>query len=705
MAQQFFHLDPWQRPPDFNSWPYAGTPPPKPVNVVFLQPPTPEQLAALQSNPGGIQYNVLPNSGMTPIPPVYSTQPPAQLQGAQLSPVQGYTAPMPVSAPANPAYAAPAPQTPATPQNPFGFNYNDIANAAIPLPRTTGVSESLGNGLWRDPNTGFVYDENTGHYIGHGFRAYWEQSGGLSGLGRPLTEEFSYNGTTYQVFENGVLAWVPGSNPAQFDVVRLDLPAASSFVQQHGAIAPQLLIPPPQKQYQGPGQGKAGALPEGFGAPQPAGQAAGQPAGIQPTVSTPELYQASYTVTTPEGQTLRPMSAVAGALDTAVGPLNPQYVTDKMRGVVQWLPIVLQVSEETGVPWEVIASHIAQESGGDPNARGAAGEQGLMQIMPAYWQSLANQYGGNLFDPYTNIRTGAEILKRLYQKFGNWDLVAWAYNAGEGNVDPSRLHNLPGYVKPYVESVRDFRFRWLDALTTGLQTQAGAEPAAQPQQAQPEQQPPAQQPDAPKPQTYVVQPGDTASAIAAKHGLSFQQFAALNPQGPRSGNWNLIYPGETFVVGPGAPPASKPQQPTPAAPTGAIDAWAIFGGNRYPITQEYGHTEFAATSGGYANDFHMGIDIGAPYGTPIYAPVSGTVTAAGWIGGYGYAVMLEVPGVGTIVFGHMAEPPYVAPGETVSAGTQIGIVGSTGFSTGPHLHLEVRPPTGGYRNPREVFAF
>ena len=89
--------------------------------------------------------------------------------------------------------------------------------------------------------------------------------------------------------------------------------------------------------------------------------------------------------------------------------------------------------------------------------------------------------------------------------------------------------------------------------------------------------------------------------------------------------------------------------------------------------------------------FHRGIDFGAHYGAPIVAAADGQVTRAGWAGGYGQQVRLvHAGGMGTS-YSHMSRI-VAAPGSFVRQGQLIGYVGSSGLSTGPHLHYEV------YRN-------
>lgn len=86
--------------------------------------------------------------------------------------------------------------------------------------------------------------------------------------------------------------------------------------------------------------------------------------------------------------------------------------------------------------------------------------------------------------------------------------------------------------------------------------------------------------------------------------------------------------------------------------------------------------------------FHDGIDIAARHGTPVGAPCEGTVVGAGWMGAYGKAVVIAHPKGYKTLCGHLSAI-YVREGQRVSAGRIIGRVGSTGFSTGPHLHFSL----------------
>lgn len=86
---------------------------------------------------------------------------------------------------------------------------------------------------------------------------------------------------------------------------------------------------------------------------------------------------------------------------------------------------------------------------------------------------------------------------------------------------------------------------------------------------------------------------------------------------------------------------------------------------------------------------HSGVDLAAGMGTPIVASADGMVSTAGWQGGYGLLVAIEHGGGMQTRYGHMSRL-NVYPGQVVRRGDVIGNVGSTGLSTGPHLHYEMR---------------
>ncbi|CAN5883734.1 hypothetical protein BH23ACT10_BH23ACT10_26000 [soil metagenome] len=111
---------------------------------------------------------------------------------------------------------------------------------------------------------------------------------------------------------------------------------------------------------------------------------------------------------------------------------------------------------------------------------------------------------------------------------------------------------------------------------------------------------------------------------------------------------------------------------------------------RAPMTSGFGMRTHPLSGGAR---LHAGIDLGAASGTPIGAAAAGTVVAAGVMGGYGNAVDIRHADGTTTRYAHQSRL-LVRNGQQVAAGQIIGLVGSTGASTGPHLHFEVRTPTG-----------
>ena len=105
-----------------------------------------------------------------------------------------------------------------------------------------------------------------------------------------------------------------------------------------------------------------------------------------------------------------------------------------------------------------------------------------------------------------------------------------------------------------------------------------------------------------------------------------------------------------------------------------------------PITSLFGWRVHPITGD---RRFHSGTDLGAAMGTPILAAATGQVEVADWVGGYGLTVIMNHSSAQQTLYGHMSEI-FVQPGQVVQQGTVIGRVGSTGNSTGPHLHFEVR---------------
>jgi murein DD-endopeptidase MepM/ murein hydrolase activator NlpD len=128
--------------------------------------------------------------------------------------------------------------------------------------------------------------------------------------------------------------------------------------------------------------------------------------------------------------------------------------------------------------------------------------------------------------------------------------------------------------------------------------------------------------------------------------------------------------------------------PVPVNPDGSQLVWPAHG---VLITQPFGPSTypFEPAFGGFAH-FHTGVDMAGPLGTPIVAAADGVVVAADpSTVGYGNHVIIAHAGGLLTLYGHL-EAMMVKPGDAVKAGQVIGLLGSTGNSTGPHCHFEVR---------------
>ena len=121
--------------------------------------------------------------------------------------------------------------------------------------------------------------------------------------------------------------------------------------------------------------------------------------------------------------------------------------------------------------------------------------------------------------------------------------------------------------------------------------------------------------------------------------------------------------------------------PTNAGAPGSF-SWPASG----PITDPFGMRMHPIT---HQWKMHTGMDIGAPMGSTIVAAAGGRIIYAGWEGGYGNTIIIDHGGQTSTLYGHCSQL-FVSEGQDVQRGQAIGAVGSTGESTGPHLHFEIR---------------
>ncbi len=164
-----------------------------------------------------------------------------------------------------------------------------------------------------------------------------------------------------------------------------------------------------------------------------------------------------------------------------------------------------------------------------------------------------------------------------------------------------------------------------------------------------------------------VQKGDTLQSIAAKWNVAPDVLLGYGPNRIRDGK---VQEGQTlFIPGGHRTLHIPPPDPSPEATL----AWPLRG----YITQYYSAR-------------HRALDIATPYGSPVYAADDGVVFRAGWLfTGYGYSVMIRHENGLVTLYSHL-KGPWVQINQRVARGELIGEVGSTGNSTGPHVHFEVR---------------
>ncbi|MFA6369395.1 M23 family metallopeptidase [Candidatus Falkowbacteria bacterium] len=186
--------------------------------------------------------------------------------------------------------------------------------------------------------------------------------------------------------------------------------------------------------------------------------------------------------------------------------------------------------------------------------------------------------------------------------------------------------------------------------------------------------------------TYTAKRGDTVNLIASRYGVEETDIFKYNDleNGLKAGQELIIPGGRKITTAVASTPSrqtssgsvssviEKLVNPAKAEDSDTIMAWPTEGSR---ITQYYSWR-------------HTGLDIANKTGTPLYAAEAGTVEVSGWNNGYGYNVVVNHGGGKKTRYAH-ASKLYVKIGDKVERGEQIAAMGSTGWSTGPHIHFEV----------------
>ncbi|MCB1199266.1 MAG: peptidoglycan DD-metalloendopeptidase family protein [Leptospiraceae bacterium] len=175
---------------------------------------------------------------------------------------------------------------------------------------------------------------------------------------------------------------------------------------------------------------------------------------------------------------------------------------------------------------------------------------------------------------------------------------------------------------------------------------------------------------------YSVRNGERLAKILQKHNVSLEKFLSENPDV----NPDILGKGEEIFL-----PGAKPKN--------IIRSYWIVPVQSRLITSPYGHRTWPR------NAFHKGVDLKAQY-VAVRAARGGEVIFAGWLGGYGNAIVIKHDGEYKTLYAHMSKL-YTSKGKFVSRGAVIGRSGNTGYSFGAHLHFEITK-NGKPLNPAKV---
>lgn len=172
---------------------------------------------------------------------------------------------------------------------------------------------------------------------------------------------------------------------------------------------------------------------------------------------------------------------------------------------------------------------------------------------------------------------------------------------------------------------------------------------------------------------HSVKSGDSLSSLSVKYGVTVEDLLDVNDLESQ------VLTADQILFIPGARLSSE----TLRMAMGELFTWPLKGSWR--LTSNYGRRADPFTG---VTSFHTGIDMAMPSGTPVYSSMSGKIESVGYTNIFGnYVIIKHVNGYQTL-YAHLTKS-LVKSGQNVAQGAKIGLVGSTGYSTGPHLHFTV----------------
>ncbi|MEU6309816.1 peptidoglycan DD-metalloendopeptidase family protein [Streptomyces sp. NPDC047014] len=374
--------------------------------------------------------------------------------------------------------------------------------------------------------------------------------------------------------------------------------------------------------------------------------------------------------------------------ETARNEIPPRMILAAMRAAARY----------EGLDWTIIAGQMYQETkyGQDPSAapggRNSAGYMGLLQFGTPAWKDYGDDGNGDGKKDLYNIDdaafAAANFIHALKAESQPWKaLLRYSGSLDSNTVYPRVVLTQAARYRGNLTGEKSLIEGWYAHLKTTVEKNPNFPTLGQ-------------KSDIPEPVGNNAQPTEALSiAASAPRSWSTPPYpagdsgtntrAAADPAAPVSAD-----PGSRLQTVSFSRPLIKPAAPAapaaPPAPDGKNWQWPLKEGS-YTIGTKY-HQNGPSWSLGY----HTGLDLRASAGTPIYAPADGKVIKVSSGGSYGNETHIEHANGVVTLYAHQTKA-MVSQGQNVKRGDQIGTVGSTGNSSGPHLHWEVRLP--GVDNP------
>lgn len=328
------------------------------------------------------------------------------------------------------------------------------------------------------------------------------------------------------------------------------------------------------------------------------------------------------------------------------------------------------------------------------------------------------------------IRNGVGWDRHFYS--GAWRENAKTYEeatkwlTGRYAIDPNYHHKLNALIKQYNLTRFDVKVSGMMATKSPMTTKLShvtntsthkVKPVVEPTETAKKVEPAQETGETPSTpnvssteNTYTVQSGDSLSSVATKLNASISQVIEANKPletGALKVGQEVKVPVKEEVAP--APkielpkPAAQPAAPVVPTPVASTQAWVR--PTAGIVTSRYGDRAYPLDPS--RRDFHTGIDISSGTGSPIVAAKAGTIVrsqTSGYNGGYGNFIEIDHGNGLSTLYAHLAPVGQAAVGQKVSAGERIATQGTTGASTGIHLHFEIRQ-NGAHTNPENHMQF